>query len=197
MYIPARLVCWAAPILVLALVMTGSITPSMAQPGRSCPVGGYAITACPVVSDEVIRDQIASRMAGTVASAAYPLRINVCGGIVTLNGQVETQGKWDLANVFAWSVRGVAEVHNCMTVDPSDTEDLGLMARVRAALRKQPIDTTEIYVRVNQGVVQLSGQVRTDYDRYDAAAAAQGVPGVTAVYNNLTVRPSVYDSTSW
>jgi len=190
MYTPARLMWWATPVLVLALVMTGSISQTMAQPWRSCPVGGYAITACPVISDEVIRDQIASRLAGSVASAAYPITIDVCNGVVTLRGQVDNRGKWDLAYVLVGRVRGVVGFNNYLTTDPTNEEDLALIGRVKTAIARQPIDSAQIHVRTNQGVVQLSGMVNSEFDRYDAAAAAQAVPGVTAVYNNITVRGS-------
>lgn len=187
MYTPARLISWATPILVLTLLLTGSITQAMAQRNRSCPVGGVAITACPIIDDQVIRDRIASRFAGSVSSRAYPVTISVCNGIVTLSGQVEDQGRWDLAYFLAACVPGVVQINNHLTVNPQDVEALALFGQVRDTLRRQPFDTSQVRVRVNEGVVQLSGMVRTEYDRFDAAAAVQGVPGVTAVYNNITV----------
>lgn len=196
MYTPARLMLWATPILVLALVTTGSISQAAAQPCRSCPVGGYAITACPVASDEVIRDQIASRLAGSVASRAYPIAVDVCDGVVTLRGQVENKAKWDLACLLIACVRGVVQVNNYLTLDPALAEDLALIGRVRQALARQPIDTSQLQIRVNEGVVQLSGMVRSEDARWNAAAAVQGVPGVTAVYNNITV-VSLRDDNNW
>lgn len=196
MYTPARLIAWAAPFLVLAMVATGSISAAIAQPGRSCPVGGYAITACPVVSDEVVRDRIASRLAGSVASADYPVTVDVCNGVVTLRGQVQDQGKRDLATFLAACVRGVVGVNNCLTLDPVVLADLELMGRVKEALRRQPVDTTQVRVDVNEGVVRLSGMVRTEDARWSAAGAVQGVPGVTAVYNNITV-VSLRDFSNW
>ncbi len=187
MYTPAKRALWAAAVLAAVLLITGSIGQAVAQPGRSCPAGGYAITACPVISDEVIRDRIASRLAGSVASAGYPVSVEVCDGVVTLRGQVDDEARRDLAQFLAGCVSGVVALDNRLTVSPRNMEDMALMARIREALRRQPIDTSQVRVEVRDGVAQLSGIVRTEDARFATAAAVQGVPGVTAVYNNITV----------
>lgn len=185
-----RLVKWATPALALMTMMIGSAG-VLAQPYGSCPVGGYAIPACPVASDAVIRDQIQSRLSGSVASRGYPVTIGVCDGVVTLRGTVETQGRVDLANLFAWSVPGVIQVNNQLLPDPGVRDDMTLIGQVRQAMNRRPIDTNRIEVRVNEGVVELSGVVRSEMARDMAFEAAWSVPGVRAVYNNLTIRAAV------
>lgn len=153
----------------------------------TCPVGGYAIPACPIESDQVIQDQVISRLSGSVSSARYPIMVSVRNGVVTIWGMVQTSGKRDLASLFAWSVRGVIDVHNCLTVDPKTADDLYLVGEVRRAFNKSAIDAKRIQVRASDGVVELTGTVSTDVDLWNATEVAASVPGVTAVHNNLSV----------
>ena len=50
------------------------------------------------------------------------------------------------------------------------------------------LDATDIAVSVKDGVVTLTGFVRSDTDKYEAEAAAKRVAGVVAVANDLEVR---------
>jgi hyperosmotically inducible protein len=108
--------------------------------------------------------------------------------VVTLRGMVQTSGKRDLANLFAWSVRGVIDVQNELTVDPKTADDIILVGEVRKAFNKSAIDSKQIQVETSDGVVQIAGIVTTEVDREMASLVAASVPGVTAVYNNITVR---------
>lgn len=173
------------PVIALTALALSSGSVARAQ---TCPVGGYTITACPIISDSVIRDKIASRLSGSVASTRYPVRVSVCDGIVTLTGMVQTIGQRDMATVLASGIAGVVSVSNQLTVDPSLADDLFLMREVRRAFNKSYIDSKQVRVEVSEGVVQLSGNVTTEVDREQAAQIAASVPGVATVYNNLTVR---------
>lgn len=184
----ASLSNFALPALALVILILGSTSVSAAQDTRgTCPIGGYAITACPVATDVVIRDQVVSRLSGSVASARYPITVTVGDGIVRLRGQVQTVGKRDLATLFAFGVRGVAAVRNELSVDPATADDLILIGEVRRAFNKSYIDSKKVQVQASEGVVQLTGSVPMDIDREQATQVAASVAGVTAVYNNITV----------
>jgi len=172
-----------APVALVFSIM-GISAVAVAQP---CPVGGYAIPACPVQTDQVIQDQVISRLSGSVASARYPITVTVCNGVVVLRGMVQTAGKRDLANLFAWSVNGVIDVQNYLNVDPKTADDMILLAEVRRAFNKSAINAKRIQVRTNDGVVELDGTVSNDVDRWNATDVAASVPGVTAVHNNISV----------
>jgi osmotically-inducible protein OsmY len=64
---------------------------------------------------------------------------------------------------------------------------------VREELQWDPdLDATDIAVSVRDGVVTLTGFVKSYTDKYEAEAAAKRVAGVSAVANDLEVRmPSV------
>lgn len=60
---------------------------------------------------------------------------------------------------------------------------------VEAELRWSPdIDETDIAVKVNGGVVALSGFARNYYDKYQAEATVKRVAGVAGVANDIEVR---------
>lgn len=181
----------SAKILILAvlgILILGYPNMSFAQnvPG-ACPIGGYTINACPIITDAVIRDQIISRLSGSVASASYPVVVSVCNGEVTLQGQVRTAGKKDLATIFASTVRGVKCVRNRLTIDAGVVDDLILVGEVRRSIDRTYVDGKRIGVDVVDGVVELTGATTTEYQREAAQAAAASVTGVTAVHNNITV----------
>ncbi len=174
--------------LTTGVLAAGSMSGSAAAATQQgCPVGGYAIVACPVTNDAVIRAAVATRLAGSVSSACCVVDVQVCNGAVTLRGQVDSIGRIDLATILAWSVRGVACVSNQLTVSPASTSDMALVVGVKNALGRQVFVSRQIRVQASDGVVQLTGAVATDYDREQAGLVAASVEGVATVYNNLSV----------
>ncbi len=178
---------FAKTITPAAALVIGILSLAGVAAAQHCPIGGYAIPACPIESDQVIQDQVISRLSGSVSSTQYPIMVSVCDGVVTLWGMVQTSGKRDLAILFAWSVRGVTDVRNCLNVDPKTADDIILVGEVRRAFNKSAINAKRIQVRASQGVVELDGTVTTDVDRENATGVAASVPGVAAVHNNISV----------
>lgn len=68
-------------------------------------------------------------------------------------------------------------------------EDAALTARVKEALAGESAEHAEIEVRSNAGVVLLKGRVESDEDKKRIMAAAQNVPGVKWVQNQVAVTP--------
>ena len=69
-------------------------------------------------------------------------------------------------------------------------DDGRIAAAVRTALlNDRDLGVREIAVDVKQGVVSLSGQVRTTDEAQRAATVARGVPGVRDLTSNLSVVP--------
>ncbi|RPH61757.1 MAG: BON domain-containing protein [Acidobacteria bacterium] len=67
--------------------------------------------------------------------------------------------------------------------------DSDIKRDVEAELRWSPeIDETDIAVKVNGGVVALSGFARSYYDKYQAEATVKRVAGVAGVANDVEVR---------
>jgi hyperosmotically inducible protein len=151
-------------------------------------VGGFAAPACPIITDQVIAANVASRLSGAVSSPAYPVSISVQNGIVTMVGTVIDDRRVALATFLAQTVPGVTTINNKLVVNSPVALDVRLAGTVKEAINKQPFDTTQVRVVVNEGVVTLRGMVDSDFARDMLAVAAEGVQGVTAVHNNLIVR---------
>jgi len=67
--------------------------------------------------------------------------------------------------------------------------DSEIKSDVAAELRWCPeIDETDIAIKVNQGVVALTGFVRTYYEKYRAEAIVKQVAGVAGVANDIEVQ---------
>ncbi len=68
-------------------------------------------------------------------------------------------------------------------------DDSVITTRVKTALLKDDVTPgTAIKVDTFKGVVQLSGFVDTVVQKERAATVAGGVPGVTGIVNNITVK---------
>ena len=121
---------------------------------------------------------------------AADIRITTIGGIVTIEGTVESYWKKVRAEDLASDVSGVVEVQNRLAVVPTDdlvderiAEDI-----VNAIERKSFVDMETITVRVEDGVVSLSGEVgsRTEHEAvYESALYTDGVVAVND--ENLTI----------
>jgi hyperosmotically inducible protein len=69
-------------------------------------------------------------------------------------------------------------------------DDATITTRVKARFADNTtVSAMAIQVETLKGSVQLSGFAKSSAERANAEAIAKGVPGVTRVINNITVRP--------
>lgn len=86
------------------------------------------------------------------------------------------------------AIAGLSSTHAAWAGENGD--DATLTHAVEDALVAYPVaESQAITVEAFDGVVQLSGFVGSDNVRETAVKAAEGVSGVTAVHDNLKVRP--------
>jgi len=111
------------------------------------------------------------------------------GGIVTLRGTVDNLKAKRTAEEVARRTVGVYAVRNNLKVRyGKDMKDSVIARNVRNALRRDPwVDRYEVTVNVYDGVVHLSGDVDTYFEKAQADDVAARAPGVTRVTNNLSV----------
>lgn len=113
-------------------------------------------------------------------------------GVVTLSGQVtQPVEKYNLEQAVK-GVEGVTRVDNQIEVLPLSTFDDQIRARtLRTLVRTAPLDKyfqgvqPSIRIIVKNGHVMLDGVVLNNADRQFAYMAANRVPGVFSVTNNL------------
>ena len=69
--------------------------------------------------------------------------------------------------------------------------DTDIKRDVEAELRWSPdVDETDVAVKVNGGVVALTGFVRSYFEKYQAESAVKRIAGVAGVANDIEVRPA-------
>jgi osmotically-inducible protein OsmY len=69
--------------------------------------------------------------------------------------------------------------------------DSDIKSDVEAELRWSPdVDETDISVKVNGGVVTLTGFVRSYFEKYQAEGAVKRIAGVAGVANDIQVHPA-------
>lgn len=104
-------------------------------------------------------------------------------------------GKWlvvgaTLAAAAVGTARAQAVADHPAVVTPGDPV---LADNVSGALAKdQALTLDNIQVSARNGVIELSGVVGNDFERSRAIRDAQGVAGVAAVDDNISIQPRDY-----
>jgi len=117
--------------------------------------------------------------------------ITVSKGMVTLSGEVDWQYQKEDADRVVRRLTGVHGVVNLLTVrplpHPSPTQ---LKQDIENALvRSAETDASRIQVEVRDGKVILKGTVRAWAERKEAERVAWRGTGVTAVENQIVIKP--------
>jgi len=125
-------------------------------------------------------------------------------GIVTLGGQVASDGDKAQAETLAKSLAGAQVVADQVAVVPPGLEkdakainsdlDQGIEKNLDAALIQSNLLKTVKY-EVKSGVVTLTGEVNSENKRARAEKVASGVPNVQQVVNNLQIKDQKASST--
>jgi len=141
------------------------------------------------LSDQVRHEILMVPYIGVFDNLSY----RIDNGVVTLFGQVtQPVRKTDVQRAVK-SIPGVTAVNNQIEVLPlSGFDDQIRVRTLRTMLRSAPLDKyfqgvqQSIRIIVRNGAVTLDGEVLNNGDRQIAYMAANSVPGVFSVTNNLT-----------
>ena len=125
-----------------------------------------------------------------VDSAA--IAVSAEGGVVTLRGTVGSFRQKREARKDAERVSGVQQVNNelqvrILTGDRRDDADL--RGAVLQALSLNSLVPPTIDVKVDKGLVTLTGNANWHFQRHEAESVAANVPGVTDVLNWIDLVP--------
>ena len=112
------------------------------------------------------------------------------GGLVTLEGSVDTYWKKVYAEDLASHIRGVVHIANKLTVVPTKRIVDGAIAReIMAALdRNVAVDSDSITVEVENSVVTLSGIQRSRAAKTAVFFTAVYTNGITHIHDRVTVK---------
>jgi len=142
-------------------------------------------------SDAAIAADVRAALERDAWVDADKITVTVTNGVVYLSGTVDSYTEKSYAESDAWSVEGVVDVVNNITIVPRPTRsDAEIATDVRADLvRNIRIDPSRISVEVVNGVVYLQGSVATIGQKWLASDVAWWTPGVKDVVNELQVVP--------
>ncbi len=152
----------------------------------SLPIGATAKRA---PSDDEVREAVRTSLQEFPPTASVPADVEVSNGILRLTGQVENLPVKLLVSERAATVRGVRAIVNELEVRPEERPDDRIEKELAELLTLGPVRETGVTLRVNDGVVSLTGSVPTFSLRRLAGTAAAAVPGVRSVVNHLRVLP--------
>jgi hyperosmotically inducible protein len=135
------------------------------------------------------------RLMADPATPARDINVDTLAGVVTLFGTVPTEAARRAAEMEVGKVDGVKLVENDLQVVPqvsaAAVEDQD--KRAKNAIEKQlksreDLSDASIDVEVANGVVRLTGTVRSQADRLAALTPARTTDGVRSVTGDLTVK---------
>ena len=138
-------------------------------------------------SNQEIREDVKDALKWNAATQEWEIRVTVDQQVVTLNGSLDSRQEEQLAVKVAKGVSGVKEVHNKLKVDYDTRPEAEIKAEIEQALQWDAyVDDSLINVKVEEGVVTLSGTVGSLAEKREAGDEAW-VAGVSDVENKLDV----------
>ena len=138
--------------------------------------------------DEEIARAAANALRWYVQVPQDTISLEVSEGCVTLEGEVEWQYQKTEAERVVQYLRGVKRVINVLSVKPKGASPYEVSRKIKDTLmRNAEADADHIKVQSNDGVVTLTGTVRSNVERTDAERAARAAPGVVAVDDRIVV----------
>ncbi len=148
--------------------------------------------------DAIIAKKIKDVLLNHDNVSAIKTKISVKDGIVTLQGEADSQAQKDLTEEYVDDdVKGVKSVKNEMTVKgeaekPVKTiyniiDDASITSRIKTSLLVHKSTSILTTVETKDGVVTLSGKVKNAAEKDLVAKLASDIEGVKKVINNLTV----------
>lgn len=147
------------------------------------------------INDGQIASAIKDAMTYDPRVTAKDVQVKVEEGIATLSGTVFNLNEKLAAGQDAQNTMGVKKVSNTISVErrvvvrPAvPTTDKAIAGRIKAVFARDPyVSPAHIDVKVNKGVVSLTGTARTGFLKNHYRKLASNVKGVIAVHSDITV----------
>jgi hyperosmotically inducible protein len=152
-------------------------------------------------SDMGITTKVKTRLETERSINASRVQVATQNKVVTLSGPVDSPATKERAVAIARGVEGVQDVVDNLSVSTAvasmpapgagATNDTAITRAVKEKLLKQPETAAEkIDVDTHEGVVTLSGKVKTPEEKEQVIQIARGTEGVQRVEDRLTVSTS-------
>jgi osmotically-inducible protein OsmY len=155
----------------------------------------------PDFSDREIKKAIERAWKRNPRVSLYNLTANVEQGVVTISGSVDNLNSKISAARTVRNTVGVEAVNNNIetqqkvVVRPDlETTDSAIEERIVAAIKRDPyLETAKVKIAVDDGIVDLTGTVNTDFKREHFTKIASNTVGVLTVNNNIDVNEDAND----
>lgn len=117
------------------------------------------------------------------------LQLDVRDGCVVLEGSVDMFWKRSCAEYLAARVPGVSGVENHLVVVPRDSfSDQTIAERIAASiLHEATMDVADVHIKVQDGVVTLTGRIPDEALRDQLESPMQQLAGVVGIVDHLEV----------
>lgn len=154
---------------------------AMATKGVRSVVNRIEVVA-PARPDAELESDVRSALLADPATDSYEVDVSAAGGVITLEGTVDSWQEKQLSAMVAKGVRGVEGIENEIEVDyMTSRADYEITADIERRLGTSVwVDQRLLDVEVQDGRVMLSGTVGSEAERARAAALAW-VVGVKSV----------------
>ena len=147
--------------------------------------------------DATLRAKVQAALLFHRRLSATRTTVKVDDGVVTLQGEAESQAQKALATEYVQGLDGVARVDNEMTVASgpprrkeirAKIDDASLTAQVKLALLfNKSTSAVHTKVRTEHGVVTLSGAAKSKAERDLVTRIIRNIEGIRKVRNQMTV----------
>jgi osmotically-inducible protein OsmY len=144
-----------------------------------------------LVADNIIKSEIENELERSrMIIDPSDIEVSVTNGVVLLRGTVHFRREAVVAEDIASWQRGVKGVVNEITVLPPEeaVSDENLTVALNNMIRRFfPLEGKDMYVKVNNGKVILTGTVRTLWARNEIEKEVRRIQGVREVDNRLEI----------
>lgn len=157
-------------------------------------------------TDAGLSSKVKTKLAADSTVKAYKIDVDAHAGVVTLTGSVDSQVEKDQAMTLARDTKGVRDVVDMIAVrtvagnadapEPNRSlgevvDDAGITMAVKGRLLDDPtVKGLQIDVDTREGVVYLTGSVRSAAEKDRAVELARNTKDVRNVVTNLTIEKS-------
>lgn len=143
-------------------------------------------------TDQRMKLDIEDELRWEPKAATAQVEVRVDNGAVSLLGTVETYAQmWAVedATKRVSGVRAIAQELTVRVLNEHVRNDSQIAVEAQRALTWDTRVPNTVTVTVQQGLVQLDGQVTWDYQRNAAERAVRNLAGVVGIFNAITLEP--------
>jgi osmotically-inducible protein OsmY len=182
---------WSLLLPLLLAVVAGCKKgrPSHSDAVTSAQTSVAALPPNPI-RDALLREAIEASLARDPGVEHHSLRVDVAGGLVTLEGTVSNLLSKRRAVRLVEGVKGVRRVSDRCELSVRPRPDSELAHNLRNLLWfSQPTATRDMEVEVRDGAVILKGHAESRAQARFAERLAEGITGVRSVRSEVAIRP--------